>query len=481
MPSFCGSPDSGLSSNVNSNEGSICTSIRNSCGYETDSTLTLNQNLDVPIDLIHTKENSKTEYFVDLDGTLMEYQEYQPNNQTNINTEQQQISTSHQSKKCKKINEGEDLLISYSNGRRCRQNQRRVGMLTTEINTQNCKNNEDYCIKKEIEFGNEYLDTVNEVKPINTNKRGGKYPGLVLTEEERKLCKKEGINLPDVYPLTKAEERELKRIRRKIRNKKSAQTSRRRKQVYIEALEQRIENCTQENVELKRQIEILAGENKHLVAQLRHMQMTFGNSSKLTGQRGTCLAVLLLSVCLIISPNGKQFGMTGFRNTHLQQQEMLGEKFSKQKPGDIHNSEVELNRGGNSVLTDLDKLSNDKGQRLFGASRTLIDFVAPEQKCMDDQMSGESLGFTQADSAASFKAVAQMKKMQKIQRNLQKKAENMARNSNFNNNGFNSATCINQSDGNQFTNCLNISKPHTTQNIENGGYYSAKDIYLFNE
>ncbi|KAF6306027.1 cAMP responsive element binding protein 3 like 3 [Rhinolophus ferrumequinum] len=130
---------------------------------------------------------------------------------------------------------------------------------------------------------------------------------LVLTEDEKKLLAKEGITLPTQLPLTKYEERVLKKIRRKIRNKQSAQESRKKKKEYIDGLETRMSAYTAQNQELQRKVLHLEKQNLSLLEQLKKLQAIVVQSTNKSAQAGTCIAVLLLSFALIVLPSISPF------------------------------------------------------------------------------------------------------------------------------------------------------------------------------
>ncbi|XP_045156074.1 cyclic AMP-responsive element-binding protein 3-like protein 3 isoform X6 [Echinops telfairi] len=113
---------------------------------------------------------------------------------------------------------------------------------------------------------------------------------LVLTEDEKKLLAKEGITLSTQLPLTKYEERVLKKIRRKIRNKQSAQESRKKKKEYIDCLETRMSACTAQNQELQRKVLHLEKQNLSLLQQLKKLQTLVVQSTSKSAQTGTCIA-----------------------------------------------------------------------------------------------------------------------------------------------------------------------------------------------
>ncbi|XP_073241150.1 uncharacterized protein [Porites lutea] len=109
-----------------------------------------------------------------------------------------------------------------------------------------------------------------------------------LGDEERRTC-------------LKAEERALKRIRRKIKNKLSAQESRRKKKEYVEGLEKRVESCNTENSILQQKVDSLETTVRALLTELNRLRKVSlenerrkTNEMKSTGtQTGTCLKCLM--------------------------------------------------------------------------------------------------------------------------------------------------------------------------------------------
>ncbi|XP_014665080.1 PREDICTED: cyclic AMP-responsive element-binding protein 3-like protein 2 isoform X2 [Priapulus caudatus] len=99
---------------------------------------------------------------------------------------------------------------------------------------------------------------------------------LLLSEEEKRTLMQEGYPVPIKLPLTKSEEKVLKKIRRKIKNKISAQESRRKKKEYVDALEKMCENFSGENMDLRKKLESLQNSNKSMSLQLQKLQALTG-------------------------------------------------------------------------------------------------------------------------------------------------------------------------------------------------------------
>ncbi|KAA8579815.1 cyclic AMP-responsive element-binding protein 3-like protein 1 isoform X2 [Etheostoma spectabile] len=127
---------------------------------------------------------------------------------------------------------------------------------------------------------------------------------LLLTEEEKRTLVAEGYPVPNKLPLSKTEEKALKRVRRKIKNKISAQESRRKKKEYVECLEKKVESYTSENSDLWRKVENLETANRSLLQQLQKLQSLVSGkvvprSCKMAStQTGTCL--MMVAVCFVL-------------------------------------------------------------------------------------------------------------------------------------------------------------------------------------
>ncbi|XP_073423673.1 cyclic AMP-responsive element-binding protein 3-like protein 2 [Dendrobates tinctorius] len=135
---------------------------------------------------------------------------------------------------------------------------------------------------------------------------------LMLTEEEKRTLVAEGYPIPTKLPLTKAEEKALKKIRRKIKNKISAQESRRKKKEYMDSLEKRVENCSSENGDLRKKVEVLETTNRTLLQQLQRLQaMVAGKVSRsykvASTQTSTCLMVVVLCFAVIFGSFAQTF------------------------------------------------------------------------------------------------------------------------------------------------------------------------------
>jgi regulator of replication initiation timing len=119
---------------------------------------------------------------------------------------------------------------------------------------------------------------------------------------------------PNSSPDLPEEDRHVKRQRRLIKNRESAQLSRMRKKLYMDDLEKKVAVLTQDNDLLTKRVESLVHENTRLTEQVckltnmmkqnqtQRRSMTHGNGAAKTA--GVCMLMILFSFGLFFNIKG---------------------------------------------------------------------------------------------------------------------------------------------------------------------------------
>ncbi|XP_009978219.1 PREDICTED: cyclic AMP-responsive element-binding protein 3-like protein 3 [Tauraco erythrolophus] len=129
------------------------------------------------------------------------------------------------------------------------------------------------------------------------------FQELILKEKERQVPEKTGCSLPSRLQQTKTEDHLLKKVRRNIKTKRSAQRSRGRKRMYRKDLKKWVTLCTAQYHRLERKVQRLQKQNMSVLKQLRKLWALVRRSTAEAAAAKAYTMVMVLSLYLIVFPN----------------------------------------------------------------------------------------------------------------------------------------------------------------------------------
>lgn len=241
---------------------------------------------------------------------------------------------------------------------------------------------------------------------------GGRTADKKLSKDEISALENEGLNVQDYVDSktwTKSQERVIKRIRRKIRNKKSAHESRRRKKEFVETLQQEFQDVKDENVNLRKRINQLESQNTQLKSHVSKLKAFIAAASQRTAQATTCVMLLVISLAFFLAPNYGPLSL--FKNQQKADGEPGTEVVAKTGP-DGHPAPFFVSRRILQLYDDDGKLLDEPiiNEPDFGQKRSTSDdemevddelkFVKLESKSVTEQEEkNSSFGFVGAESS----------------------------------------------------------------------------------